>query len=145
MPKLLNFHFHLTTKIMCVSLTPRADAWWVWLTVTLVYRNMPQGLNYLFEVLLWKFIPLEPYVGWIKMKTYSQIFSAHRTMHFSVTENESIAWNYSFSDSTGIYLFKYSRIKCKICSKLVIKAPGIVLVFFADFEHVNGRWNTLLF
>ena len=55
-------------------------------------------------------------------------------MHFSVTENESIA-----SDSTGIYLFKYCRIK------LVIKAPGIVLVFFADFQHVNGGWNTLLF
>ena len=55
---------------------------------------------------------------------------------------------------------------CEICSKLTIEASDIVLVsllltlnifdplfqsfyvfvvvVFADFEHVNGEWNTLL-
>ena len=30
-----------------------------------------QGSTYLFQMLSWKFIILQPYVGWIKMKTYS--------------------------------------------------------------------------
>ena len=61
------------------------------------------------------------------------------------------------------YLFKFStingRIKCKICSQLTVELPDVVLVsllstlnvfdtlfycFFADFDHVNGGWNTLL-
>ena len=33
-------------------------------------RKMCQGLAYLFEVLSWKFILSQPYVGRIKMKTY---------------------------------------------------------------------------
>ena len=50
-----------------------------------------------------------------------------------------------------------SKIKCKICSNLTIQLPEVNLVsllltlnvfdtlfycFFADFEHVNGGWNT---
>ena len=36
-----------------------------------VMCSQQQGLTYLFEVLLWKFILSQPYVQWIKMKTYS--------------------------------------------------------------------------
>ena len=57
-------------------------------------------------------------------------------------------------------MFKFNNINCriksKICSKLTIEATNFILVsllltvtccssvFFANFEHVNGRWNTLL-
>ena len=86
--------------------------------------------------------------------------------YFSVTKNRFIFWN---SGPTGIYLFEFSNnnswIKCEIRSKLTltIEGPDVVLVsilltlnifdtlfycflfiFFADFEHVNARWNTLL-
>ena len=49
---------------------------------------------------------------------------------------------------------------CEMCSKLTIEASDVVFMsllltlnifdtlfywgFFADFEHVNGGWNTLL-
>ena len=51
------------------------------------------------------------------------------------------------------------RIKCKLCSKLTVEAPDVILVllfltfnildhcssvFFAGFEHVNAGWSTLL-
>ena len=42
-----------------------------------------QGSTYLFEVLSWKFIFSQPYVGWVKMKTAQQIFPAHMTVYFS--------------------------------------------------------------
>ena len=59
-------------------------------------------------------------------------------------------------------LFKFSNInsrtKREICSALTIEAPDILepllltldifdtifYSFFVDFEHINGRWNTLL-
>ena len=47
-----------------------------------------------------------------------------------------------FSGPTDIYLQEISntnsRIKCKICSKLTIETPDIVL------EYKNVGWNTLL-
>ena len=73
-----------------------------------------------------------------------------------------IVGNYSFSDSTGIYFFKFrnndTRINCKICPKFTTDAPYIILVslllnlnifdlilvFFAEFEHLNVGWSTLL-
>ena len=61
-----------------------------------------------------------------------QIFPAHRTIYFSQLLETFIAWNCCFSDSTGIYLFKFkntnSIIKCKTCSKLAIETIDIVLV-----------------
>ena len=46
------------------------------------------------------------------------------------------------SPNRHINLIKFSninsRIKCKICSKLTIEAPDVVL------EHINAGWNTLL-
>ena len=124
----------------------------------------------LFNLSLWiavvKIYPFT-YVGWIKMKAYSQNkFFQPIGLYFSVTENKFTVWKYSFSGPTGIYLFKYSKLKCKIYSKLTKKdqksiwrycklwidlthCPSVVffmLLFFvvADSEHVNGRWNTLL-
>ena len=45
-----------------------------------------QGSTYLFKVLSWKFILSQPYVGRVKMKTYTvaqQIFPAHRRIYFA--------------------------------------------------------------
>ena len=62
----------------------------------------------------------------------SHIYEHVHNIFPTITENKFIVWNYSFLGLTGIYLFEFSynnsRIKCKICSKLLIKAPDIVLV-----------------
>ena len=81
----------------------------------------------LFNLSLWiavvKIYPFT-YVGWIKMKAYSQNkFFQPIGLYFSVTENKFTVWKYSFSGPTGIYLFEYSKLKWGICSKLTKKAP----------------------
>ena len=62
-----------------------------------------------------------------------KIFLAHRTIFFPVTENKFIVWHYCFSDPASFNLFEFSNInsniKCDICSKLIIEAPDIFLVF----------------
>ena len=98
-----------------------------------VINIVRQDSAYLFEVLSWKFIPLQPYVWWIKMKTWKHAAQQNSLAHvLIVTGNKCIVWSYSFSDLTCIYLFECSninsRIKCKICSKLIIEAPDVVLV-----------------
>ena len=88
------------------------------------------------EVLSWKFVVLQSYFGWIRMKTCSpKKFSpknSHRMIFLAVTKNKLIVWNYIFSDPTSIYLFEFSNnnriIKCKICSKLTREATYIILV-----------------
>ena len=96
------------------------------------YMIRIHGLTHLFEVQSWKFILSQPYLGWIKMKTYSQTNFSSPQDNLFLTENKLIVWNCSFSGLTGIYLFKFSntnsKIKCKICSKLTIEAPGIALI-----------------
>ena len=68
------------------------------------------------------------------MKKYSptNFSSPLYNIFLTVAENKSIAWNYCFSRLTSIYLFKFSnvntRIKCKICLKLTIEAPDVLLV-----------------
>ena len=62
-----------------------------------------------------------------------KIFLAHRTIFFPVTENKFIVWHYCFSDPASFNLFEFSNvnsnIKGGICSKLIIEAPDIFLVF----------------
>ena len=93
-----------------------------------------QGWTYLFKVLSWKFILLQPYVRWIKMITYSatNLPNPQDNIFFKTTENKFVVWNYHFSGRTTIYMFGFSnincRIKCNICSKLTMKAPDVVLV-----------------
>ena len=102
-----------------------------------------QDLTYLFEVLSWKCIFSQPYVGWIKMKIYiaQQILPVHGIICLSDTENKFIVWNYCFSGPTNIYLFEFSninnRIKCKICSKLTIEAPDVSLwIYLTHYSSV---------
>ena len=69
---------------------------------------------------------------WIKLKTHSPTYfpSPQDNIFLTVTE-KNISWNYFFSAPTRIYLFEFSnnnsRIKCKICSKLTVKASVVVL------------------
>ena len=74
------------------------------------------------------------------MQPNIQIFTAHRTLYISVTENKFIIWNYSFSGPTGIYLFEFSNneniIICEICSKLTIEASDIVPIEASDIVLV---------
>ena len=85
-------------------------------------------------MLSWKFIVCQPYVRRIKMKTYNptNFPSPWENIFLKATEDKFIVWNYHFSGPNTIYLFEFSntnsRIKCKICSKLTIKALDIVLV-----------------
>ena len=93
-----------------------------------------QGSDYLFEMLLRKFILLQPYVGWVKMKTCrsTNFLSPYYSIFPAFTENIFNVWNYRFSGLTSIYLFKFSdinsRIKCEVCSKVTIETPKVVLV-----------------
>ena len=75
-----------------------------------------QGSTYLFKVLSWKFILLQPYVRWIKMKTYSptNFPSPQDNLFPKTTEKKFIVWNYHFSGRTTIYLFEFSNINCRI-------------------------------
>ena len=124
---------------------------WHWSRVRLIF----------FEVLSRKVILSQPYVGWIRMKTCSPTNCPRPwdTVYPTTTENKFIVWNYSFLGPTDIYFFEFSsnesRIKCEICSKLIIEAPNIALVslwltlnifdtlfhlfggFFADLKHDN--------
>ena len=89
------------------------------------------------------------------MKTCSstKIFPANRTTYFSQLLKTTL-----LSEAIILeYLFKFSsnntRTNCKICSKLAIETPFVVLVyllltsnilnvllqcFFADFEHLTA-------
>ena len=95
-----------------------------------------QGLTYLFKVLSWKCILLQPYIRWIKTKNSTNsptnFPSPQDNIFLKTTENKFIVWNYHFSGRTTIYLFELSnincRIKCNICSKLTIEAPDVVLL-----------------
>ena len=53
-------------------------------------------------------------------------------MFLKITANKFIVLNYHFSGPPTIYLFEVSNInciiKCKICTKLTIEAPGVILV-----------------
>ena len=62
-----------------------------------------EGSTYLF-VVMQKFIHSEPYVGWKKMKTYTQTnFSTPWSNIFlTVTVNKFIFWNYHFSGLISI-------------------------------------------
>ena len=83
-----------------------------------------QGSTYLFEALPWKAIFSWPYFGLIRMKTFNPT---------NGSEKNFIVWNYSFSNPTSIFWFKFShnniRIKCKICSNLTAEAQDTVLGF----------------
>ena len=51
--------------------------------LSLNIKNKLQGSTYLLEVLSSKFILLQPYVGWIRMKIYGPTnFPTHRTIDF---------------------------------------------------------------
>ena len=134
-------------------------------------RNL--GEKYFFRILkcytgfglsFWSAVmKIQPFttLNWVKKDIIAQqIFPAHGTIYFSVTGNKFSVWNCHFWGWTSIYLFKFNNINCriksKICSKLTIEVTNFILVsllltvtccssvFFADFEHVNGRWNTIL-
>ena len=102
---------------------------------------------YLFEM-MWKLSFHKLMMGeWRWKHIAKQIFLAQTTI-FAVTENKIIVWEQIYCQINCIYFFEYSKMKCKICSKVTIKAPSIVLlslllifsrfytssVFFADFE-----------
>ena len=55
------------------------------------------------------------------MKTYSQtnFTSPLDNIFLTTIENNIIAWNYSLSDPTGIYLFEFNNINSKIGAKYV--------------------------
>ena len=106
------------------------------------------------EALSLKFILSQPYIRWRRMKKFSQtnFLSPWYNIFLTVTENKFLVWNYRFSGPTSIYLVKFSnnnsRIKCKICSKLTVEAPDIVLVsllltlitFYVLFECYFFYW-----
>ena len=67
------------------------------------------------------------------MKTCSPTdFPTHRAIYLSQLLKTNLLFETSLSDTTTIYLFKFShdnsRIKCEICSKLKIEAPEVNLV-----------------
>ena len=72
----------------------------------------------------------EPYVGFLKMKTcISKAFLQQQDNIFlTIIENNSLSETNVFE-----YLFEFSsnnsRINCKICSKLTIETPDVVLVY----------------
>ena len=113
------------------------------------------------------FLLLQNYIGWIRMKRYCP--TNFPSIFLTVTENKLITWKYSFSGSTSICLLEFNnnncrinRIRCKICSKLIIGAPDVVLVSLlltstifdvvlvlivvavVNFKNANGGWNILL-
>ena len=64
---------------------------------------------------------------------YNNFFQPRGQYIFHNYWKQIYVWDYSFSGPTSIYLFKFSsnnsRIKCKMCSKLTIEEPYIILVF----------------
>ena len=69
------------------------------------------------------------------MKTYSPTNSPNpeNNIFLAVTENKLLFETmYCFSGPTSIYLFEFSntnsRINCKICLKLTVEVPDVVLV-----------------
>ena len=93
-----------------------------------------QVLAYVFEVLSWKFILLQLYVGWIKKKAYSPSFSQPIEQYISHSLPKTfITWNYHFLGPTRIYLFEFSninnRVKYEMCLKLTIEVPDVILVY----------------
>ena len=93
-----------------------------------------QGLTYLFEVPLWKFIHSQCHVGWVKIKTYTPTHfpSLKNNILFTITENKFIVWNYRFAGSTCIYLFQFSninsRLTYKLCLDLTMDTSDVILV-----------------
>ena len=65
----------------------------------------------------------------IKTRSPTNFQSTLDNVFVTFTRNNFIVWNYSFSGQNSIYLFSNdnSRIKCKICSKLTIELPDVVL------------------
>ena len=126
--------------------------------LSLNIKNKLQGSTYLLEVLSSKFILLQPYVGWIRMKICGPTnFSNPQDNRFPAdTESKFIVWNYSFSAPTSIYLFKFSnnnsRIKCKIFSQKHQTSFWCLYCWFwiyltgcsSVFLLALNRWNTLL-
>ena len=57
------------------------------------YKDSAQGSTYLFEMLSWKPILSQPYVGWIEMKTYSptNFISPYDNIFLTVTEPNSLS------------------------------------------------------
>ena len=88
------------------------------------------GSTYLFEVLSWKFVLLQPYVGWLKLKIYSPTNFPIYT--WQLLETNLLSKITIFFCPTNIYLFEFSninsRIKCKTCLKLTIEVPDVILV-----------------
>ena len=82
-----------------------------------------QGSTYLFEVLSWKFI-LSATLCWMN-------------------KDESIDLN-KFSQPRTIYFLQL--LKTDLLSEATISQVQATFIRsnLADFEHVNGRWNTLL-
>ena len=93
-----------------------------------------------------------------------QICPAHRTLYIPQLLKTNLLSETVVSQAQPAFiLFEFSSnnsiIMCQICSKLTIEASDIVMVslmlilnifdtcvvaFFANFEHVNARSNTLL-
>ena len=95
-----------------------------------------QGSTYLFEVLLWKFILSQIYVGWIKMKIYSPANFPSPSQpieqyisHKYWKQNNCLKLPFLRPNR---YLFVWisnilSRIKCKISSKLTKEVSFLYL------------------
>ena len=99
-----------------------------------IAQLMTQGSTYLFEVLSWKFILSQSYVGVNKDKNmqpnkFSQPIGQYIPHSYW---KQTYCLKYTFSGPSIIYLFKFSRdnskIKCDECSKLKIEIPEVVLV-----------------
>ena len=91
-----------------------------------------------------------------------QTFPAHRTINFSQLVKKNLLSQTIVSQAQLTFIWLNSTIiimKSKICPKLSIEALEVAVVFiinfkyiwfvvlvffFADFKHVNSRWNTLL-
>ena len=93
-----------------------------------------QGSTYLFEALLWKVIPSQPYFGWIGMKTWPNKISLPiaKCISRSCWKDIHCLKLYVLRPKKYLLLFEFSnnssRIKCEICSKLTIEATDVALV-----------------
>ena len=84
-----------------------------------------QDSTHLFQVMPWKFICLQPYVEWIKLKTYNPTnFLVHRTIYFAKLLKTNLLSETIISRaqpalicSNSIQNFEH----IKICSKLRIE------------------------
>ena len=131
----------------------------------LLLLNHPR-FSHSFLIYIWKFLWIDPRKTFqrkkpllAKLKLLHKVFQEFSKQFLHRYKRSKIKWN-----SAGIYMFKVNnrktRLRCKICLKLIIKTPerrhwhhsGVFIVNFeifhthasvsiANFELVNAGWE----